>query len=80
MFGIRLKLRHLGLLATSVIALLQAPAHAQLTIEITGAGANRIPVAIAEFGGDPASSRIVTSVIRADLERIDPNNPVERCQ
>ena len=69
MFGIRLKLRHLGLLATSVIALLQAPAHAQLTIEITGAGANRIPVAIADFGGDASSSRVVTSVVRGDLER-----------
>jgi TolB protein len=27
-------------------------AHAQLTVEITGAGANRIPVAIANFAGD----------------------------
>ena len=64
-----LQLGRIGLLAASLFALLQASAHAQLTIEITGAGANRIPVAIAEFGGDPGSSRIVTSVIRGDLER-----------
>jgi TolB protein len=63
------KLRRIGLLAVCALALLQTSAHAQLTIEITGAGANRIPVAIAEFGGDPAASRILTSVIRGDLER-----------
>ncbi|MGE5491636.1 MAG: Tol-Pal system beta propeller repeat protein TolB [Actinomycetota bacterium] len=44
-------------------------AHAQLSIEITGAGANRIPVAIADFGGDAGSSRALTTVIRGDLER-----------
>ncbi|MBK7900007.1 MAG: Tol-Pal system protein TolB [Azonexus sp.] len=42
---------------------------AQLSIEITGAGANRIPVAIADFSGDAALSRALTSVIRADLEK-----------
>ena len=44
-------------------------AHAQLAIEITGAGANQIPVAITEFGGDAGTSRALTSVIRSDLER-----------
>lgn len=44
-------------------------AQAQLSIEISGAGANRIPVAIADFPGDPAASRIITSTVRADLER-----------
>jgi len=44
-------------------------AHAQLSIEITGAGANRIPVAIANFAGDPAAAQVVTATIRADLER-----------
>lgn len=43
--------------------------HAQLSIEITGAGANRIPVAIADFGGDAGTARALTSVIRGDLER-----------
>lgn len=64
-----LKLRGLSLIVFSALALLQAPAHAELTIEITGAGANRIPLAIADFGGDPGVARALTSVIRGDLER-----------
>ena len=40
-----------------------------MSIEITGAGANRIPVAIANFAGDPAAAQVVTATIRADLER-----------
>ena len=63
------KLRGLSLVAFSALTLLQFPAHAELTIEITGAGANRLPVAIADFGGDPGASRALTSVIRSDLER-----------
>ena len=47
-----LKLRVLSLIAFSTLSLLQAPVRAELTIEITGAGANRIPVAIADFGGE----------------------------
>lgn len=42
---------------------------AQLTIEITGAGANRIPIAITDFVGEPGVSRAVALVVRADLER-----------
>lgn len=44
-------------------------ARAQLSIEITGAGANRIPVAIADFAGEPGLARALTSVIRGDLEK-----------
>jgi len=44
-------------------------AQAQLSFELSGAGANRIPVAIADFLGDPTASRVVTATIRADLER-----------
>ena len=64
-----LKLRGLSLVAFSALALLQISAHAELTVEITGAGANRIPLAIADFGGDPGSSRALTAVVRGDLER-----------
>ena len=64
-----LKLRALSLIACSALVLLQAPARAELTIEITGAGANRIPLAIADFGGEPGVSRALTSVVRGDLER-----------
>ena len=53
-----------------VLSLLAATlAQAQLSIEITGAGANRIPVAIANFAGDPAAAQVVTATVRADLER-----------
>jgi TolB protein len=46
-----------------------AVAQAQLSIEITGAGANRIPVAIANFAGDSAASQVVAATVRGDLER-----------
>ena len=52
----------LGLFAAAAV-------NAQLSIEITGAGANRIPVAIPSFAGDPAAAQVVTSTIRGDLER-----------
>ncbi len=64
-----LTLRHLSLIACSALMFLQTPAYAELTIEITGAGANRIPLAIADFGGEPGSSRALTAVVRNDLER-----------
>lgn len=44
-------------------------AHAQLTIEITGAGANRLPIGIAGFSGERIVAQALTSVVRADLER-----------
>jgi len=70
MFRTSLSLRGLSLIACSVLAnLALSSAHAELTIEITGAGANRIPVAIADFGGDLGSARAITTVVRSDLER-----------
>ena len=51
-----------GLIVTSA-------AHAQLSIEITGAGANRLPVAVADFAGERIISQALTSVVRMDLER-----------
>jgi len=44
------------------------PARAQLSIEITGAGLQRIPVAIVPFAGEAAIGGL-TQIIRADLER-----------
>jgi len=69
MLRLLLKLRALSLIAFGAMTLLNGPAHAELTIEITGAGANRIPLAVADFGGDPGVSRALTSVVRGDLER-----------
>ena len=44
-------------------------AQAQLSIEITGAGAQRIPVAIVPFAGENALPPGISTIIRADLER-----------
>jgi len=44
-------------------------AHGQLSIEITGAGANRIPVAVPDLMGDPGLARSLSTVVRNDLER-----------
>ncbi|OIP10909.1 MAG: Tol-Pal system beta propeller repeat protein TolB [Betaproteobacteria bacterium CG2_30_68_42] len=54
----------------ALAALLAAPgARAQLSIEISGAGANRIPIAIADFAGDGLLPQALSAVVRADLER-----------
>ncbi|MFO7190269.1 MAG: Tol-Pal system beta propeller repeat protein TolB [Pseudomonadota bacterium] len=58
-------------------------AHAQLNIEITGGGANQIPIAIAPFVGESALPTSITQVVEADLTRsgrfrtlyVPPQNP-----
>jgi TolB protein len=47
----------------------QPVARAQLSIEITGAGAQRIPVAIVPFAGEAALGAGISGIVRADLER-----------
>ena len=44
-------------------------AAAQLSIEITGGGANRIPIAIVPFAGEGALAQGISAIVRADLER-----------
>lgn len=44
-------------------------ARAQLSIEITGAGAQRLPIAIAPFAGEGGLPAGISSIVRADLER-----------
>jgi len=44
-------------------------AGAQLSIEITGAGGQRIPIAIAPFAGEGALGQGISAIVRADLER-----------
>ena len=44
-------------------------AQAQLSIEITGAGANRLPIAVPDFSGERIVAQALSSVVRADLER-----------
>src|SRR5688500_2482708 len=41
---------------------------AQLSIEITGAGVQRLPIAIVSFPGEAAAGGL-TAIVRADLER-----------
>jgi TolB protein len=52
-----------------IFFLAAASAAAQLSIEITGAGAQRTPIAIVPFAGDATIGASLTSVVRADLER-----------
>jgi TolB protein len=46
-----------------------APARAQLSIEITAPGVQRIPIAIVPFAGEGALAPGITQIVRADLER-----------
>jgi TolB protein len=62
-------LSRIRLLLGASLALLALSAHAQLSIEITGAGATRFPVAIPVFENEGALPRGITDVVRADLER-----------
>jgi TolB protein len=57
------------LLVAALLSLAAWPVLAQLSIEITGAGGQRIPVAIAPFAGEGALPPGITSIVRADLER-----------
>src|SRR5205085_12420486 len=56
------------LIATAVL-LWVGVAHAQLAIEITGAGAQRIPIAIVPFAGESTLPPGMSNIVRADLER-----------
>ncbi|NMG04091.1 Tol-Pal system beta propeller repeat protein TolB [Azoarcus taiwanensis] len=56
------------LLATAALAL-SAVAHAQLSIEITGAGATRYPVAIPMLENEGSLPRSISDVVRSNLER-----------
>ena len=64
-----MKFQRLVLACTAGLTLWSAAAQAQLTVEITGAGANRLPVAIAEFTGERIVAQALTAVVRADLVR-----------
>ena len=64
------QLRWLQSFAVALCALLCIPAaQAQLSIEITGAGAQRIPLAIAPFPGEASLPAAITPIVKADLER-----------
>ena len=64
-----LSVRQIARVAALFAGLLTSVAYAQLSVEITGAGANRLPLAIADLAGDRIVSQAITSVVRSDLER-----------
>ncbi len=64
-----MRFQRLVLACAAGLSFVSVTAHAQLTVEITGAGANRLPVAIADFSGERIVAQALTSVVRADLER-----------
>ena len=49
------------LLAAFLVA--ASPARAQLTIEITGGGANQIPIAVLPFVGESALPESITAIV-----------------
>jgi TolB protein len=52
-----------------LLALVAAPVAAQLTIEITGAGEKRLPIAIVPLAGEGVLPAAISSIVRDDLER-----------
>src|SRR5713101_8681140 len=48
---------------------LAGAAHAQLTIEIIGGGANQIPIAVLPFAGESALPQSITEIVEQDLSR-----------
>lgn len=55
------------LAALSLIALLATPAFAQLNVEVVGAGMQRTPIAVPNFGGDEGLGKEIAAVVRSDL-------------
>jgi TolB protein len=52
-----------------LLALLCATAQAQLSIEITGGGANQIPIGVLHFVGEDALTQRISDIVEADLQR-----------
>lgn len=63
-------MRQLFLRAIAIMGLVVATAtQAQLRVEISGVGANQIPIAIAGFAGETVAPQQITAIIKADLAR-----------
>ena len=52
-----------------LLALLACSAQAQLSIEITGGGANQIPIGVLRFAGEQVLSQNISDIVEADLQR-----------
>lgn len=64
-----MKRSFLKLIALLILGAALAPAHAQLKVDISGVGANQIPISIAGFADEAASGQSISGIIRADLQR-----------
>src|SRR5882672_4543512 len=53
----------------AALAFFAGTARAQLTIEITGSGANQIPIAVLPLAGESALPQSITEIIEQDLTR-----------
>jgi len=53
----------------TLLLLVAGPAHAQLTIEIIGGGANQIPVAVLPFVNENVLPQSITEIVEQDLTR-----------
>ena len=62
-------MRKMRFLLGVMLVLAATSATAQLSIEITGAGAQRTPIAIVPFAGEATTGANLTAIVRADLER-----------
>jgi TolB protein len=63
-------IKQLFLRSIAILGLVAATAaHAQLRVEISGVGANQIPIAIAGFAGDTIAPQQVSAIIKNDLAR-----------
>lgn len=59
----------LKLITLLSLAVALSPAYAQLKVDISGIGANQIPISIADFANESVSGQSLSTIIRADLER-----------
>ena len=55
--------------ALLLLALVWSTAQAQLSIEITGGGANQIPIGVLHFAGEQVLSQNISDIVEADLQR-----------
>ncbi|WP_418319550.1 Tol-Pal system beta propeller repeat protein TolB [Piscinibacter sakaiensis] len=58
-----------GALTGGALLAAMRPALAQFRVEISGVGATQLPIAIARFRDEDKTNQILSSIIRADLER-----------
>ena len=59
----------LKLIAIASLVAVMPYAQAQLKVDISGVGANQIPISIASFADEPLTGHSISGIIRADLQR-----------